>query len=262
MSDNAEMPFWDHVEVLRKIILRCMAMWCLFTIGAFCLKKEIFSAVFAPAKSDFILYRLLCDLSKEVGLDSICPSTFEAHFINTELTSQFMAHLQMAMCVGLIFACPYLIIEMYRFVSPALYSNERKYSYQLIGCSFLLFFTGVLLNYFLIFPFTFRFLSTYQVDEAVVNQIALSSYVSTLLLLSLLLGLLFEIPIIAFFLAKLGLINSDLLKEYRRHAIVIIFIIAALITPTADVFTLCLVSIPIIMLYELSILVVRKTSKI
>lgn len=255
------MTFWEHIDVLRKIIFRCLAVLTLCSSVAFCFKEQIFAIVFAPSKSDFILYRLMCRLSDIIEISALCPDSFEAKFINTQLASQFMTHLSVSICVGVIVAMPYLIYQLYSFVSPALYDNERHYSFVLIFCSFLLFFAGVLLNYFVIFPFSFRFLSTYQVDVAVVNQIALSSYTSTLLMLSLLMGLLFEIPILAYFLAKLGIITVDVLKQYRKHAFVAICIIAAIITPTADIFTLLLVACPIALLYELSMKVVKWTTK-
>lgn len=257
-ESNSVMSFWEHVEVFRKLLFRCLAVWIVFAIGAFCFKDYVFDIVFAPSKSDFILYRGMCYLASVIGVNRLCPDDFSVSFINTELASQFMVHLQMAACVGVVFALPYLIFELYGFISPALYENEKKYSFKLIFFSFLLFFTGVLLNYFIIFPFSFRFLSTYQVNESVVNQIALSSYTSTFLLLSLLLGLLFEIPILAFFLAKLGLITDTMLRKYRRHAMVVICILAAIITPTADIFTLLLVACPIFLLYEASILIVKR----
>ena len=146
-------------------------------------------------------------------------------------------------------------------MSPALYEKERKYSLSVIAVGTALFGLGVLLNYFVIFPFSFRFLSTYQVSAEVVNQIALSSYVSTFLMLSLLMGLLFEIPILAFFLGKLGVVDSALLKKFRRHALVAVCIVAAVITPTGDVVTLMLVTVPIYLLYELSIVIIRANEK-
>ena len=257
---GAEMTFWEHVEVLRKVIFRCIGVWFFFAIAAFCLKDQIFSVIFAPSRSDFVLYTILCRISAYIGIESLCPEDFKIMFINTELASQFMVHLQMSACVGLVFALPYLVFELYGFVSPALYDNERHYSFSLIFFSFFLFFTGVLLNYFVIFPFSFRFLSTYQVNADVVNQIALSSYTSTFLLLSVLLGLLFEIPIVAYFLAKLNVINADMLRKYRKHAIVVICILAAIITPTADIFTLLLVALPIFLLYECSIFIVKNVN--
>ena len=172
-----------------------------------------------------------------------------------------MTHLSVSMWLGVVAAMPYLIYQLYGFVSPALYDNERRYSYYLIFCSVILFACGVLLNYFVIFPFSFRFLSTYQVSSEVVNQIALSSYISTFFMLSLMIGIIFEIPIMAYFLAKLDLISAEIMRKYRKHAFVVICIIAAIITPTADIFTLMLVALPIALLYELSIAIVKRVQK-
>ncbi len=255
------MTFWEHVEVFRKVIICCIGVWAACSLVAFCFKDWLFDALFYPSQSDFILYRGMCKLSELTGIDRLCPGEFTAQFINTELASQFMTHLKVALWTGVIMAFPYLIYQLYGFISPALYEQEKKYSVMLIGFGILLFAIGVLLNYFIIFPFSFRFLSTYQVQEAVVNQIALSSYINTFLLLSLLLGILFEIPILAYFLAKLGIVDASMLRKYRKHALVVILIIAAVITPTADIFTLLLVTLPIYLLYELSILIVKNTYK-
>ena len=263
MSSNKsnEMTFWEHVDVFRKVIFRCLAVWAVCAIGAFCFKDVLFDVLFAPSTSDFIVYRLMCSLGNIVSLPALCTSEFSAEFINTELASQFTTHLRVAAIMGVLVAFPYLIIQLYGFVAPALYTQEKRYSILLIFFGVLLFALGVLLNYFIIFPFAFRFLSTYQVQELVVNQIALSSYISTLLVLSLLLGILFEIPIVAYFLAKLNLIDKPMLVKYRKHAIVALTILAAIITPTADIFTLLLVTVPLYLLYELSIGVVSKVSK-
>ena len=158
--------------------------------------------------------------------------------------------------MGCIVAFPYLLIQLYGFVAPALYRQEKRYSILLIFCGVLLFALGVLLNYFVIFPFAFRFLSTYQVQEAVINQIALRSYISTLLVLSLLMGILFEIPIVAY----LGIVDKPMMTQYRKHAFVVLCILAAVITPTADIFTLLLVTVPLYCLYEVSIWVVARTT--
>ncbi|MBR1786371.1 MAG: twin-arginine translocase subunit TatC [Paludibacteraceae bacterium] len=254
------MTFWEHVEVFRKVLFRCLGVWTVCTLVAFCFKDLLFDFLFAPAQSDFVLYRGLCHLADMIKWNALCPRDFNAQFINTELASQFMTHLWVSLWFGVIVAFPYLIYQLYGFISPALYKQEKRYSVMLIGFGALLFGMGVMLNYFVIFPFSFRFLSTYQVQEQVVNQIALSSYINTFLMLSLLLGILFEIPILAYFLAKLGLIDADLLKTYRKHAFVVICIIAAIITPTADIFTLLLVTMPIYLLYELSIMIVKKIS--
>lgn len=149
---------------------------------------------------------------------------------------------------------PYLIWQIYGFVSPALYPNEKRAAGSIIGFGTLLFFCGVALNYLIIFPFAFRFLSTYQVQAEVVNQIALSSYISTLLILSLMMGLLFEMPLVVWALGRAGLLTAGTLRHYRRHAVVILCILAAVITPTGDAFTLLLVTLPLYLLYEISIL--------
>lgn len=260
-NNSDKMTFWEHVDVFRKVIFGCLAVWAVCAIGAFCFKDVLFDVLFAPSTSDFIVYRLMCSLGNIVSLPALCTSEFSAEFINTELASQFTTHLRVAAIMGVLVAFPYLIIQLYGFVAPALYTQEKRYSILLIFFGVLLFALGVLLNYFIIFPFAFRFLSTYQVQEMVVNQIALSSYISTLLVLSLLLGILFEIPIVAYFLAKLDLIDKPMLVKYRKHAIVALTILAAIITPTADIFTLLLVTVPLYLLYELSIGVVSKVSK-
>lgn len=258
--ENERMGFWDHVEVFRDIFIKCLAVWVVCSIGAFFFKDELFGAIFAPSQSNFVLYDLLCRLGDWIGMGQLCPESFEVQFLNTKLTSQFATHLTTSMFVGVVVALPYLTYQLFGFVSPALYDRERKYSYILIAATFVLFFLGVLLNYFLIFPLSFRFLSTYQVQSFVVNQISLDSYIDTLLMLSLLMGIVFEIPVLSYFLAKIGVIDANLMSDYRRHAFIIICVIAAVITPTADILTLLLVACPIALLYELSIWVVRRVS--
>lgn len=240
------MTFWDHLEVMRGALLRCAAVWIVFSLVAFVMKDWLFWVVFAPSRSDFVLYNVL-----KLG-------NFDVQFINTELTAQFMVHIEVAMMAGLVVAMPYIVIEMYRFIAPALYERERRVSAGVTTGGIVLFFAGVVLNYFVIFPFAFRFLSLYQVQEMVVNQISLRSYVSTLMMMSIIMGVLFEIPIVAWILGKAGLITAAGMKKYRRHAIVVLLIVAAVITPTGDAVTLILVTIPLYALYELSILLVRK----
>lgn len=255
------MSFWEHLEQLRGVLIRCFAAWGIGTIVTFCLKDWLFAVVFAPAKSDFVLYRVLCRLAERWQISSLCMNDFNAQFINTELTAQFTTHLEVALWSGLVITFPYIIYQIYGFVAPALYERERKYSIGFILSGSGLFLCGVLLNYFIIFPFSFRFLASYQVEAEVVNQIALQSYVSSLVILSVLMGLLFELPIAGYFLAKAGILTADMLSKYRKHAFVAIMIVAALITPTADVFTLMLVTLPVYLLYELTIKIVRLTSK-
>lgn len=179
-------------------------------------------------------------------------------FINTQLAAQFTTHMQVAALAGLVIAFPFLIQQVYSFLSPALYPNEKRAAGRIISFGTILFLCGVALNYLIIFPFAFRFLATYQVQPEVVNQIALESYVSTLLILSLVMGLLFEMPMVAWALGKAGILEAAWLKQYRRHALVALMILAAVITPTGDAFTLMLVTVPLYLLYELSILVMPK----
>lgn len=245
MSDEKQMTFWDHLDVMRGGVLRSASVWAVFSIVAFVMKDWLFWVVFAPSRADFILYKVL-----GVG-------DFDVKFINTDLTAQFIVHLEVAMLAGLVVAMPYIVIEAYRFIAPALYDNERRVSAGVTAGGVLLFVTGALLNYFVIFPFAFRFLSLYQVNDVVVNQISLRSYVSTLMVMTIMIGVLFEMPVVAWILGKVGLINADGMRKYRRYAIVALLILAAVITPTGDAVTLMLVAVPLYALYELSILLVR-----
>ena len=263
MSENGkkEATFWDHLDELRKILFRIIIVVIAVTVVAFVCKEALFDIVLAPSKSDFIIYRLFCRLADVLSLPAICPEAFHVELINTQLASQFLIHMSVAFYAGVLLTFPYIVYQLFRFVSPALYANEQKYSGRVIVFSVVLFLCGVLLNYFLIFPLSFRFLATYQVDESVTNMISLSSYINTLLLLSLMLGIVAELPVVSWLLAKLGILTDAFMRKYRKHAIVVILIIAAVITPTADAFTLMLVFVPIYILYELSILVVKRVCR-
>ena len=238
--------FWDHLEELRWVILRSLAVTVLSGVAAFCLKDWLFAVVLAPLTSDFVTFRLL----------GVAP--FSVHLMNTGLTEQFMTHVRVAMYAGLLCAAPYIIYELFRFVSPGLYANERRAGRWVVGAGYLMFMTGTLLNYLLIFPLTVRFLGTYQVSPDVDSMLTLQSYVDTLLSMSLVMGVIFQLPVVCAIMGRMGLVSASLMVRYRRHAIVAILIVAAIITPTTDVFTLCIVSLPIWLLYEVSILVVPK----
>jgi sec-independent protein translocase protein TatC len=263
MNENAEkeFTFWDHLDELRKVLFRIIIVVTAVMIVTFLNKELLFDIVLAPHKSDFIIYRFFCRLSEMISLAVICPDEFRVELINTELPSQFLIHLSSSFYVGILLVFPYIIFQIYRFVSPALYENERKYSGRMIFFSCLLFFAGVLLNYFLIFPLSFRFLATYQVNKDVVNLISISSYVNILMMLSLMIGIMFQLPVLSWLFSRLGFLTAAFMKGYRRHAIVLILIIAAIITPTTDIFTLMLVFVPIYILYELSIGVVKITER-
>ena len=245
MSEPSPMTFWDHLDELRSVIIRSLVISVLAAVVAFCLKEQLFAIVLAPRTSEFITFRLL-------GVE-----TFSIHLMNTGLTEQFMIHLRTAMYAGVLVASPYIIYLLFRFVSPALYDNEKKYATALVGSGYLMFMLGTLLNYFLIFPLTVKFLGTYQVSEDVANMLTLQSYMDTLLMMSLVMGIVFELPVVSWLLGKMGLINAAMMRTWRKHAIVAILMVSAIITPTTDAFTLFIVALPIWLLYEVSILIVK-----
>ena len=172
-----------------------------------------------------------------------------------------MVHLKAAFAIGFLCATPYILFVLFKFVSPALYASERRLTMRLVVAGYFMFMIGAALSYFLIFPLTFRFLGTYQVSTDVPNLITLESYMGTLLMLSLMMGAMFELPVLSWLLSAAGILNAEFMRRYRRHAIVAILIAAAVITPTADVFTLMIVSLPIYLLYEASIVIVARTAK-
>lgn len=250
---NQAKSFWDHLDELRTCLIRIIIVVSVGAIVAFALKTEVFSIVLAPTKADFITYKLFSQFGE--------IADFNLNLINTQLTSQFSVHMQVSVMVGLICVCPYILYSIFKFVSPALYENERKYARILVVAGYIMFMTGVALCYFLIFPLTIRFLGNYQVSEDVSNIITLSSYIDTLTMLTLMLGIVFELPILCMLLGKMGILTAEFMREYRRHAIVIILIVAAIITPTTDVMTLMLVTLPIYLLYETSIFAVKMINK-
>ena len=241
------LTFWDHLDVLRSSLIRMGLAVVVFAVAAFCLKDELFSVVLAPRSSDFVTYRLL-------GVEP-----FAIHLMNTGLTEQFMIHVRTAIYAGLLVASPNILYELSRFVSPGLYQNERRYAVWIVGAAYVMFIVGTLVNYFVVFPLTVRFLGTYQVSPDVANMLTLQSYVDTLIGMSLVMGIVFELPVVCGLLGRMGLITNRLMSEYRRHAIVAILVVAAIITPTTDVFTLFVVALPIYLLYELSIQIVKFT---
>ena len=249
-ADN--LSFWEHLDELRSVILRVVAVTMLAAVVAFFFREELFAVVLAPKEADFVTYRLLGRLAgEELG-------AFSVPLINTGLARQFVLHIQTALTAGVIVASPYTLYQVFRFVSPALYASERRYAGRIVGWASAMFVVGVLVSYFVVFPLTFRFLGTYQVSEDVSNLISLESYISTLAAMSLSMGLCFELPVLVWLLARLGFIEASYLRRYRHHAIVLILVVAAVITPTSDIFTLSLVALPLILLYEASILIIRK----
>ena len=244
-EEDQELTFWEHLDVLRGDILRILAVIVVFGLVAFYFKEELFNIVLAPKSSNFITYRL------------IGGEPFNVNLMNTGLTEQFMIHMKTAFYAGVLVASPYIVYLLFRFISPALYDNERRYATALVSSGYLMFMLGTLLNYFLIFPLTVKFLGTYQVSEDVANMLTLQSYMDTLLMMSLVMGIVFELPVVSWLLSRMGLINAQMMKTWRKHAVVAILIISAIITPTTDAFTLFVVALPIWLLYEVSILIVK-----
>lgn len=238
--------FWQHLDELRGVILRTLGGIALCAAVAFCFKDTLFSVILAPTHADFFTYRLL-------GAEP-----FRLSMVNTMLTEQFVTHLRIAAYVGLLMASPYVIYQLLRYLSPALYENERRHVRTIVGSAYMMFIVGTLVCYFILFPLTVRFLGTYQVSEEVVPLLSLQSYTDTLTMMCLVMGIVFELPVLCALLSRMNLLTRSAMRTYRRHAMVVILIVAAVITPTGDVFTLLMVSAPIYLLYELSILLVKK----
>ena len=259
INENPDaMSFWEHLDVLRGILFRIAALTLGFAVIAFACREWLFDIILAPKYDNFIIY----DLFRSVG-KIFNPNGDSGHFdvqlINTGLAKQFVIHMKASIYAGFLVAAPYTLYQIFRFISPALYANERRYAVKVLGGGSVMFALGVLLSYFLIFPLTFRFLGTYQVSDDVVNMISLESYMDTMMMLCVMMGIVFEIPILCWLFAKFGFITADFMKKYRKHAVVILLFISAIITPTADVFTLTVVAMPMWLLYEASIIIVQRT---
>lgn len=249
------MDFWGHLDELRSYIIKALVAVMICAVGAFCCKDLLFSIVMGPSQPDFVTYRLFTRLT---GISD----DFHVALFNPELAQQFLVHMRVALWMGLLVVSPYILYLLFHFIAPGLYAHEKRYALRAVGGGYVMFLMGVALNYFVIFPLTFRFLGTYQVSAEVPNQIALTSYVSMMLTLCLMMGLVFELPILCWLLAKLGVLKAKMMTQYRRHAIVVIVIVAAVITPTGDPLTLSVVALPIYALYEFSIRLVKHTQKI
>lgn len=257
-SSNQKMTFSGHMTVLRRMCIRIFGVIMAFAIAIFCCKDYTFDILLAPSKSDFCLYRWIEQFFAFIGHD-FHFSEFYVQMIATDLSSQFMTHISTSLYLGFLCASPYVLFELFRFISPALYDNERKYSIPVLLVVYALFIIGVLMSYFILFPISFRFLGTYSVADQIHSMITLDSYITTFVTLTLVMGLVFQLPVIAYVLAKMGIVDGELLANYRKHALVVIMLVAAIITPP-DLMTLVLVTIPLYLLYEVSIIVVRRVS--
>lgn len=260
MSDsNREMTFLEHLEELRWHIIRAAFVVVVLATAAFIFKRIVFDVIIlGPSQDNFITNRLLCRLGEITNISSLCVKTKPFVLQSIEMAGQFTAHIKISIIVGLIVASPYIVFELWRFISPALYTKERRAAQLAILAISMLFFIGVLFGYFIISPLAVKFLLNYKVSEVAQNNIRLMSYISTISGISLAAGITFELPVVVFFFSKIGLITPGFMKKYRRHAIVVILLIAAIITPSPDIFSQILVAIPLLFLYEISIIVSRR----
>jgi len=262
ISDDKEqqhevfLTFGEHLEILRKMLFRILAVAGVFAVALFCFKDIVWTCLLAPSQWDFCTYRWIEKALQAIGVD-FHFDPFEVKMIATELSSQFMTHISTSIYLGILFASPYIVYELFKFISPALYERERKYSTKITCIIYSLFILGVLMSYFILFPVSFRFLGTYSVSDKIVSNITIDSYVSTFTSLTLVMGLVFQLPVIAFFMGKIGVITSKVMSKYKKHALIIIMLIAAIITPP-DIMTLILVSMPLYLLYIISIKIVKK----
>jgi sec-independent protein translocase protein TatC len=259
---QGEMSFLDHLEVLRWHLVRSVAAILIFAVGAFVAKELVFDTIIlGPQKADFISYRLMCQISQFLGMsDALCIDDMPFHLMNISMAGQFTTHLWVAFVAGLIVAFPYLLWEFWRFIQPALQVSEKKYAKGVVFFASMLFLIGVSFGYFLIAPLSVHFLGSYQVSEAVPNQIGLNSYISTVTTIVLAGGLIFELPILVYFLAKIGILSPDSMRTYRKHAFVATLIISAIITPP-DISSQLMVTLPLIVLYEISIKIAARVVK-
>lgn len=256
------MTFLDHLEELRWHLVRSAIAVIVFAIAAFFCKEIIFDGILmAPKNADFITARLMCRLGEYLHVEGLCINQQSFKLINIDIAGQFTTHMYVSIVVGIIIAFPYIFWELWSFVKPALRANELKYTKGIIFFATSLFLLGILFGYYVISPLSINFLGTYQVSKAIENTITFDSYMSIVVNIALAGGITFELPIVVYFLTKIGLVGPAFLRKYRKHGIVVMFILAAIITPSTDVTSQVLVALPLILLYEIGILVSATVTK-
>ncbi|WDF68048.1 twin-arginine translocase subunit TatC [Sphingobacterium oryzagri] len=261
-SLEAEMSFFDHLEVLRWHIIRSVLAIAVFAILSFSFYDFVFNEVImGPKNLDFWTYRMMCKVGDLLNLEGFCVQKIPFNIINTELAGQFMLQINSCLLMALALGFPYLLFEVWLFVKPALTDIERRSAQGFVVYASLLFILGALFGYYIVVPLSVNFLANVSLSEEITNQITIDSYLSTIATLTLGCGIVFLLPILVFILSKIGLMTPEFMRASRRYATVIILIIAAVITPTADVITLLTVSAPMFLLYELSIMVSANVKK-
>lgn len=259
---SGSMPFWDHVSALRNVLLRAGLIVMGLAVVFFMVMPSIFdSVILAPCRADFPLYALFERVSEAMpAFPAFSADGFHVELINIKLASQFFVHMSTSFWLAVVVAFPIIIYLLWDFISPALYAGERRGMRTAFLLGNAMFFIGIAVGYFLVFPLTLRFLSGYQVSAMIPNQISLDSYIDNFLSLILIMGVVFELPLVAWLLGCFGLLNRSFFRTYRRHAVVALLILAAVVTPTGDPLTLTVVFLPIYALWELSALLVPKKS--
>jgi sec-independent protein translocase protein TatC len=262
-ENEKEMSFFDHIDALRGHLFRSAIAIITMGVIAFVNKYLLFDVIiFGPTRTDFWTYRMMCDLSYRLtGSDGYCIKEMGFVLSNISMSGQFTQHIFIAFISGLVLAFPYIIWEFWRFIKPALSKKEKSYAKGLVFFSSMLFFIGILFGYFLLSPLSINFLGSYRVSDLVSNEINLESYISFIATLTLATGLIFELPILVYFLSKIGLIGSSWMRKNRRYAIVVILILSGILTPSPDVASQIMMFIPLYSLYELSIFVAKAVEK-
>lgn len=258
-----EMSFWDHLDALRSVLVRMAVVVVAMAVVLFVFMPDIFDRVIlAPCSGDFVLYRLFERVTAGVpGVPQFTTDGFHVRLINIQLASQFFIHMSTSFWLALVLSFPVMLYFLWAFVAPALYESERRGVKLAFVLGNVMFFVGVAVGYFVVFPVTLRFLADYHVSALVPNQISLDSYMDTFLMLIFVMGLIFELPLLSWLLGTVGVLRRGFFATYRRHAVVALLLLAAFITPTGDPFTLAIVFLPIYVLYECSALLVPKAQR-
>ena len=252
---NYDMSFLDHLEALRWHVVRTVLVICTLGLVAFLNKELIFDGIIlAPKNTDFWTYRMLCLLGQKLNID-MCITQIDFSVINLDISGQFTTHMWVAFVTGCVLGFPYLVWELWRFIKPALSDREIKYSKGIVFFTSLLFLLGILFGYYIISPLSINFLGSYKVSEEISNQISMASYINIVTVMTLSCGFVFELPMVIYFLSKIGIMSPAFMRKYRKHAMVVNLILAAVITPSPDVTSQMLVAIPLFLLYEISIFV-------
>ena len=259
-SESDEMSFWDHLEELRWTLFRSIFALLIFTIGGFAVMPYLFdNFILAPCNSDFYTFQLLCKVSSHLQfLPDFCDQQFHVTIVNIKLATQFFTHMSTSFWLAVMLTFPYLMYEVWKFVSPALYPNEKKNVKWVFSGGTVMFFIGCAVGYFMVFPMTLRFLITWNLSDAIQEQVSLESYMDNFLMMIFVIGIVFEMPLLCWLFSQIGLLKRSFFRNYRRYAVVGLLVASAVITPSGDPFTLMVVFLPIYGLYEFSALIVKK----